>query len=165
MLKKLLLNALLLAVFLVTSTACVPAEESSTEIVTLQVPILASLGGDFPVAELGSLPDAQRMKPGGFIGSQQQLDAVLEHLHAGGKVLPPVDFSTQRVLYVRNTRFYNRLSIASVTLVDNTLEILSMSTLSAMPIKENVAMSLVVVPRLGAKYLKVAGEKVRLNGI
>jgi hypothetical protein len=165
MLKKILLHSLLLVVFLVTSTACVPAAGSNREVVTLQVPILSSLGGDFPVAGLGVLPEAQRMNPIGFIGSQMQLDKVLKYLQAGDKLLPPVDFSTQRVLYARNTVFYNHLSIAAVTLVGNTLKILSMSTLSAMPIEENVAMSLVVVPRLEAKYLEVAGEKVRLDGI
>lgn len=163
MLKKLLLNSLLLIVFLVTSTACVPATGRSQEVVTIQIPILSSLGGDFPVAELSALPEDQRMNPIGFIGSQQQLDTVLNHLQAGGRLLPPVDFSTQLVLFARNTRFYNRLSIASVTLVGDTVEILSMSTMSAMPIGEKVAMSLVVVEQGGARFIAVNGEKMAIG--
>jgi hypothetical protein len=147
---------------LIAASACTLATENSPG-VAHKVPILHSLGGDFPVTALDLLPEGQRLNPVGYLGSQSQLDAVVEQLQAGGKMLPTVDFTTQLVLFVRNTRFYNRLSIGAVTLAGATFEILSMSTMSAMPIKEKVAMSLVVVERGGAKFIAVNGEKVVIH--
>ena len=162
MLREMSMRFILLTFLVIATSACTLATENRPGVVH-KVPILHSLGGDFPVAALDLLPDGQRMSPVGFIGNQTRLDAVIEQFQAGGKVLPAVDFSTQLVLFARNTRFYNRLSIGAVTLVGTTFEILSMSTMSARPIKEKVAMSLVVVARGAARFVSVNGEQMEIR--
>jgi hypothetical protein len=153
---------MLLSFLVIATSACTLATENRPG-VAHKVPILHSIGGDFPVAALDLLPEGQRLNPVGYLGSQSQLDAVVEHLQSGGKTLPTVDFTTQLVLFARNTRFYNRLSIGAVTLAGATFEILSMSTMSAMPIEEKVVMSLVVVERGGAKFIDVNGVMVEIE--
>ena len=163
MLLKIVLLSIVLVFLLSATFACTQVIEKNSGITRIQVPILFSLGGDFPVSELDALPEAQRLLPVGCLASQQQVDAVLQHFQEGGKGFPAVDFSTQLVLFARNTVFYNRLSIAGVTLVGDSLEVLSMSTMSAMPIKEKVAMSLAVVERSGARFIVVNGEKIEIR--
>ena len=150
---------LLLSLFLAgCSLRLLPTSENNH-----QVPILAFLSGDFPVAAFDSLPKNQREAPIGFLGTQQQLDLVLEQINSAESLSYKVDFSTQIVLFVRNTVFYNRLSIGQVTLEDDTLKVTSVQTLSAIPIRGKVAISMVVVPRQGARYLESGGLKVPLR--
>jgi hypothetical protein len=127
------------------------------------VPILAFLSGDFPVAALDSLPNNQREASIGFLETQQQLDLVLGQIDSADSLSYQVDFSTQIVLFVRNTVFYNRLSIGQVTLEGDTLKVTSMQTMSAMPIRSKVAISMVVVPRQGATYLESGRLKIPLR--
>ena len=160
--RKTVVQSLFLIIFLLLFSACTSAKQNSSGI-PLKVAIIHSLGGDFPVAQLDVLPVGQRLNPVGYIVSQQQLAAVLRHIESGDTILPAVDFSTQMVLFARNTRFYNRLSIGAVTLVGEAFEVLSMSTMSARPIEDKVAMSLVVVERGEARFIVVNGEKVELS--
>lgn len=76
-----------------------------------------------------------------------------------GETEPEMDFKNTLVLFVRNTQFYNRISIGRVVLRNGIAEIVAMETLSAMPIEDKVAMSLAVVSRKGIKGIK-AGDKI-----
>ncbi|MCK5641190.1 MAG: hypothetical protein KAJ19_10345, partial [Gammaproteobacteria bacterium] len=71
-----------------------------------------------------------------------------------GEAVPEVDFKTNLVLFARNTQFYNRISIGKVNVKNGVAEVLAMETMSAMPIQDKVAMSLVVVPRKGIKLIR-----------
>ena len=75
------------------------------------------------------------------------------------QAVPEVDFTVNIVLFARNTQFYNRLSIGKVEVSGGVAELLAMETMSALPIEEKAAISLVVVPRQGIEGLK-AGETV-----
>ncbi len=160
---KIARRPLFLALLLIISAACTGATVNNAEVAAVKLPILYALAGDLSVSGLISLPKQQRTKPIGYLASQQQLDEVMRYFQTDATLLPAVDFTTQLVLFARNTVYYNRLSIVAVDLVGETLKVVSVSTLSAMPIQQQVAMSLVVIPRQGAKYLDVAGEKTRID--
>ncbi|MBC2709559.1 MAG: hypothetical protein HGJ94_00660, partial [Desulfosarcina sp.] len=63
------------------------------------------------------------------------------------------------VLFARNTHFYNRISIGKVNVKKGAAEVLAMETMSAMPIEDKVAISLVVVARQGITAIH-AGDKI-----
>ena len=155
--------SLFIPLLLIILSACSIAMPSNDTEVNRQVSIIGSLSGNFPIVALTALPEVQRTNPVGYLVNQQQLDSVMQYFQADGKVLPDVDFSSQIVLFARNTVFYNRLSIAQVTLIGETLSVLSMETRSARPIDDKVAMSLVVIPREGARFIAVAGGNIKIN--
>lgn len=80
-----------------------------------------------------------------------------------GEAVPDIDFKTNLVLFVRNTQFYNRVSIGKVEVKDGVAEVLSMETMSAMPIEDKVAMSLVVVPRKGITAIQSGDDNIPIN--
>ena len=49
------------------------------------------------------------------------------------------------LLFARNTQFYNSIRIGKVNVKNGVAEVLAMETMSAVPIEDKVAMSLVVV--------------------
>jgi len=115
--------------------------------------ILQSWRGDYPVAQLNLFPEKQREMAIGFIGDAKTFEHVWKAFKPGEDV-PPIDFNAKLLLFVRNTHFYNRISIGKVNVVNGVAEMLAMETMSAMPIEDKVAMSLVVVARNGIKGLK-----------
>jgi hypothetical protein len=125
--------------------------------------ILQSWQGNFPTAQLERLPEGQRDLPVGFLNDAESFGAVWKAVYPGEEI-PKVDFTTSVVLFARNTQFYNRISIGKVTVVDGVAELLAMETMSAMPIQEKAAISLVVVPRQGVERLKSGDSEVRLPG-
>lgn len=52
------------------------------------------------------------------------------------------DFDADVVLFTRNGQFYNRISIAKVTLANGIAELLAMETMSARPVEDKAAISL-----------------------
>ena len=58
------------------------------------------------------------------------------------------------MIFSRNTQFFNRIRISRVNVADGVAGVLAMETMSAMPIEDNVAMSLVVVPREGIRSIQ-----------
>ncbi len=67
------------------------------------------------------------------------------------------------VLFARNTQFYNRISIGQVNLKGGVVEVLAMETMSAAPIQDKVAMSLVVVPRQGISGIQAGDEVIPIK--
>jgi hypothetical protein len=120
--------------------------------------ILRSWNGDFPSARLELLPEGQRDRPAGFLDDAESFGAVWKAMNPD-QAVPEVDFTVNIVLFARNTQFYNRLSIGKVEVSGGVAELLAMETMSALPIEDKAAISLVVVPRKGIEGLK-AGEAV-----
>jgi len=117
--------------------------------------ILQSWQGDYPVAKLNLLPEKQRNLPVGFITDTLTFESVWETFQPGISV-PEIDFETNLVLYVRNTQFYNRISIGKVQVKNGVAEVLAMETLSAMPIEDKVAISMVLVERRNIRAVRTS---------
>jgi len=115
--------------------------------------ILQSWQGDFPVARLESLPADQREQGIGYIGDRDAFESVWRALKPDAPV-PDIDFLNHLVLFVRNTQFYNRVSIGKIMVKEGVAKVLAMETMSAMPIEDKVAMSLAVISREGITGLR-----------
>jgi hypothetical protein len=124
--------------------------------------ILHSWHGDYPVAQLNLFPEGQRDQAVGFISDAKVFSAVWK-VFKPGEALPEVDFKTKIILFARNTQFYNRISIGGVNVTNGVAEVLAMETMSAMPIEDKVAMSLVVVPRQGIAAIQIGGENIAIK--
>jgi len=120
------------------------------------LPILRSWSGDYPVSQLNRLPENQRTTPAGYLGTSAAFGAVWQAFKPGEEV-PEVDFSKHLVLFSRNATFYNRTSIAKVTLKDGVADFLAIETRSSMPIEDKVGMAMAVIPREGVKAIIQAG--------
>jgi hypothetical protein len=115
--------------------------------------------GDFPVARLNLLPDGQRRSRAGYIGDRQTFAAVWQAFKPGEKI-PGVDFKQNLVIFSRNVDFYNRTRIMKAVLAGGDLEILAMETMSAMPIEDQAAMAMAVIPRAGVKFILAGDARV-----
>jgi acid phosphatase (class A) len=124
--------------------------------------ILQSWQGDYPVARLDLLPEKQREKAVGFIGAPETFAGVWKAFKPG-EAVPEIDFQANLVLFARNTQFYNRIRIGKVNLENGVAELLAMETKSAMPIEDNVSISLVAVARQGITALQIGNEITPVN--
>lgn len=122
---------------------------------TGEAEILQAWQGDYPVARLNLLPEKQREQGFGFIADAKTFEAVWEAFKPKESV-PEIDFRSNLILFARNTRFYNRIAIGKVKITSGVAEVLAMETMSAMPIEDRVAVSLVEVPRKGIKSIRTA---------
>ena len=120
---------------------------------------LQSWQGDYQVAQLNLLPEMQREQAVGFIADAKTFRAVWKAFKPG-EAVPEIDFTTNMVLFARNIQFYNRISIGKVSVKDGVAEVLAMS---AIPIEDRVAMSLVVVDSEGINGLKVGKGIINIS--
>lgn len=150
---------LLLCIILLLPAGCAKTETINRE--PLAIPILKKWSGDYPVSELGRLPEGQQESAAGYIGDIETFIKVWRAFMPK-EILPAVDFSKNIVLFTRNVQYYNRTSILKVEFQDGTAEILAMETMSALPIEKKVAMALAVIPRDGVKAVKAGAEKVQV---
>ena len=127
-----------------------------------EVNILQSWKGDFPVDQLNLLPEGQREQAVGFIGDAETFAGVWKAFKKG-EAVPEIDFKANLVLFVRNTQFYNRISIGKINVTNGVAELLAMETMSAMPIEDKVAMSMVLVERRGIKGLKSGDSIIQVS--
>jgi hypothetical protein len=123
------------------------------------LPILRSWSGDYPVSQLDRLPEDQRSTPVGYFGTSAIFADVWQAFKPGEKV-PEVNFEEHLVVFSRNVSFYNRTSIAKVSLKDGVAEILAIETRSATPIEDKVAMAMAVIPREGVKFIQAGSERI-----
>jgi hypothetical protein len=123
------------------------------------LPLLQKWSGDYPVVQLNRLPEGQQKSRVGFIGDEATFGSVWQALKPGEKV-PAVDFGKEIVVFSRNVVFYNRTSIAKVTLYDGVAEVIAIETVSSLPIEDKVAMALAVIPRAGVKFIQTGDERV-----
>lgn len=124
--------------------------------------ILHSWQGDYPVARLLLLPEGQREQGAGFIDNPSTFGKVWEAFKPGEEV-PDIDFNASLVLFVCNTQFYNRVSIGKVAVTDGVADLLSMETMSAIPIEDKVGMAMVAVPRRDISGLRSGDTVIPVN--
>ena len=124
--------------------------------------ILQSWAGDFPVARLDSLPAEQREQGIGYIGDQAVFVSVWTAFKPG-VTIPDIDFASHLVLFVHNTQYFNRIFIGKVMAKEGVVEVLAMETMSALPIEDKVAMSLVVIARDGITGLRTGAAVVPIK--
>lgn len=145
------IRILLGGIMLATIAGCSHVPEANTP--PTELVISQSWSGDYPVAELGRLPAGQRTSGVGYLGSAAAFESVWAALKPG-EAVPAVDFGQHVVVFRRNVAFYNRTRIFKVTLRDGVADVLAMETMSAIPITNQVAMALAVIPRAGVKSLR-----------
>ena len=122
-----------------------------------EVNILQSWQGDYPVDQLKLLPEGQRKQAVGFIADSETFGGVWKAFKQG-EAVPEIDFKANLVLFARNTQFFNRISIGKVNVTNGVAELLAMETMSALPIEDKVAMSMVVVARRGINAIQSGNE-------
>jgi len=127
-----------------------------------EVAILQSWQGDYPVDKLNQLPENQREHGIGYIDNAETFNQVWKAFKPGEDV-PESYFRTNLVLFARNTQFYNLIRIGQVNVKNGVAEVLAMETMSAMPIEDRVAMSMVVVSRKGITGIQSGGEIIPIS--
>jgi hypothetical protein len=135
-------------------------EAEDLSVFTGEANILQSWHGDYPLNQLDILPENQRQHSVGFIGDAKTFKALWKAFKPG-ETVPEIDFKANLVLFARNTRFFNRIRIGKVNVTNGVVELLAMETMSAIPIEDKVAMSMVVVPRKDIKSIRTADGLVR----
>ena len=128
------------------------------------LPILQKWSGDFPVAQIERLPADQRKERVGYIGDPATFAAVWEAFKPG-EPLPAVDFAKNLVVFSRNVHFYNRTSIARVTVKDRVAEVMAIETLTSTPVEDKVAMALAVIPREGVEFILSGDKRLPVQGL
>jgi acid phosphatase (class A) len=136
---------------------------NTTQPLNGEAEILQSWQGDYPTAQLNLLPEKQRQTTVGFITDAESFKAVWKAFKPIDAI-PEIDFKTDLVFFARNTQFYNRITIGKVNVANGVAELLAMETMSAMPIEDKVAMSLVVVSRKGIKSIRTPDGPVTISG-
>jgi hypothetical protein len=134
---------------------------NKSDTVPVDIPLLENWNGDYPVSELGRLPEGQQDKPLGYLGDTESFSRVWD-VFMPEEDQPVVDFGKNIVVFTRNIQFYNRTSILKVELRSGTAEVLAMQTMSALPIKDKVAMAMAVIPRGGIVSIGAGTEKVEI---
>ena len=122
--------------------------------------ILVSWQDDYPLNQLDILPENQRKQSVGFIGDAKTFKTLWKAFKPG-ETVPEIDFKANLVLFARNPQFFNRIRIGKVNVTNGVVELLAVETMSAMPIEDKVAMSMVVVPSKDIKSIRTADGLVR----
>jgi len=125
--------------------------------------IIHSWSGDFPVDQLNRLPEGQRRSRVGCI-SDPEIFADVWQVLMPGEPAPQVDFGRNLVVFSRNVTYFNRTRIFKVTLSGGVAEILAMETMSARPIEDKLAMALAVVSRSGIGFIQSGDEQIPVIG-
>lgn len=136
-------------------------EGIETEPMTGDIQVLQTWAGDYPVSELGRLPEGQHDAAVGYIGDADTFAAVWEAFMPG-EGLPGINWLENIVVFSRNTQFYNRTSIFKVTARDGVAEVLAMETRSARPIHDKVGMAMAEIPRAGLTAIRTADGRIPL---
>lgn len=136
--------------------------EETTKTLTGEAEILQSWQGDYPTAQLKLLPENQREQAVGFIDDTKVFAGVWNAFKPG-EAVPEIDFTANLVLFARNSQFFNRISIGKVNITNGVAEVLAMETMSAMPIEDKVAMSLVMVARQGITAVQAGDEIIPIS--
>ncbi len=149
---------LLTAVYLVSCTENRIAEDSTS----IEVNVLHKWDGDFPVEALDQLPLRQQDQPVGYI-TDADIFAGFWSRFKPGEILPEINFNDNMVVYHRNIAYFNRISIFKVTLQKGILEVMARETMSATPVEDMVAISVVVIPKSGIEFIKSGEEKLTVR--
>jgi hypothetical protein len=129
--------------------------------VPVDIPLLDKWSGDYPVSELGRLPEGQQDTAAGYFGDKKTFMPVWQAFMPD-EIPPTVDFSKNIIVFTRNVQFYNRTAIFKVELKEGTAEILAMETMSALPIEEKVAIAMAVIPREGVMAIRSGTGNIKV---
>ena len=128
---------------------------STTELQSAEKP--KQWRGTFPVAELKQLPNDCRTKRIGAIRDEKTYAKVWQALKL--KVaMPEVDFNTECVIFAKNVKFFNPISILKLTQSQNTITVIAAEGRSARPIKDRLVMSLTIAPADANTVVKDASD-------
>jgi len=130
---------------------CQTSTQSAPEKVNKE--ILQQWQGDLPVSKLILIPAESHEAGIGYINDVSVLNTVWPYFQPNTKV-PNIDFKQHIIVYHYNTQFYNRNRIFKVEVSSGVAEVLAMETMSALPIEDKVAFSMVVITRKGINSLK-----------
>jgi len=119
----------------------------------VDVPIKAIWSGDYPVAELGRLPDGQQDARVGYVSDGSDFEGIWAAFKPG-QAAPEIDFENDIVVFVRNTESYNSIRIFKVRAETGEAEVMSMETRPAVPIENTLSMSMAVIPRKGLNAIR-----------
>ena len=158
-LQSIQLIVFLCAAILFFSAGCATTGTGKME--PVEVSLLETWSGDYPVSELVRLPAGQQDTMAGYIGNAETF-APIWHVFMPNETLPAVDFRKNIIIFTRNVQFYNRTSILKVLLKESTAEIFAMETMSAIPIEDKVAMAMAVIPRQGVRAIQAGTEKIEV---
>lgn len=142
------------------STNTIAAENA----VPVDIPLLDKWSGEYPVSELGRLPEGQQDSAAGYLGDTATFINVWQAFMPE-EISPTVDFTKNIVVFTRNVQFYNRTAIFKVELKDGSAEILAMETMSALPIEDKVAMAMAVIPREGVRFIRAGTENIKVMNL
>jgi len=146
---------LLAGLALLCLPACTPGgAQSGREPLALKIE--QAWSGTFPVAALKLLPEGARQSATGYLDNPDAFAPIWAALFPQ-QPLPDIDFHSRLVVFSRNVRFFNSTTIVQVRLVEGVAEILAIETMSARPIRDEVAMALAVIPRDGVRFIRVPG--------
>ena len=132
--------------------------------VPVDIPLLDKWSGEYPVSELGRLPEGQQDSAAGYLGDKATFINVWQAFMPK-EISPTVDFTKNIVVFTRNVQFYNRTAIFKVELKDGSAEILAMETMSALPIEDKVAMAMAVIPREGVRFIRAGTENIKVMNL
>ena len=154
-LKRLFFTAVLFMAFEIAPTAIAENGGNGDNVpsAAATVPILKHWIGEYPVARLDQLPEAQRDTPIGFINDPDIFRAVWQAFKPKDEP-PKLDFDHNMVIFIRNVRFFNRTRILKVVLTDGIADIVAMETRSALPIEDKMAMALAEIPKKGVRAVR-----------
>lgn len=97
----------------------------------------------------------------GYLGTPAQYVRVWSAFKPGEEV-PQVDFDANLVIFTRNIDFYNRINILKITLSNGMADIIAMETRSALPIEDQVAMAMAVIPRAGLRAILAGNTHIEV---
>ncbi|MGD9303228.1 MAG: hypothetical protein PVF79_03130, partial [Desulfobacterales bacterium] len=114
-LKPLVFTAVLFMAFVIAATAIAEngGDGDNGPSAAATLPIINHWIGEYPVARLDRLPEAQRDTPIGFINDPDIFRAVWQAFKPKAE-LPKLDFDHNMVIFIRNVRFFNRTRILKV---------------------------------------------------
>ena len=157
-----LISCVVLMSAALTLAQCTHAQVPADEHTQTELPILAQWSDNYPVTQLGRLPEGQRTGQAGYLGNPAQFLRVWSAFKPGEEV-PRVDFDANLVIFTRNIDFYNRINILKITLNDGVAGIIAMETRSARPIEDHVAMAMAAIPRKGIKFILAGQEPIPIS--
>jgi hypothetical protein len=123
------------------------------------LPILQKWRRDFPMVHLNRLPEGQTDVGIGYIGKQAVVASIWKAFKPE-RARTGDGFQQDCVVYTRNIKFNNRLSIFNITLKGGTITIMAIKTQSALPLEDHAAMAMTAIPRKGIKYIQAGNEHI-----
>ena len=158
-LLKLVLFGVLLCAVPFPFGGCAPANTLNTA--PANIPLLEKWSADYPVSDLERLPAGQQDTRAGYIGDTETFIPVWR-VFMPEQILPAVDFRKNIVVFTRNIQFYNQTIILRVSLHGGIAEIVTLESMSAMPIEDRVAMAMAVIPRDEVMAIQAGTEKIQV---